>query len=475
MADETKPRTGGMLALVPDNTEQLAVDGGEAPEELHLTLVFLGDDISTWPAGQAERLRELFTASAPALDPVDARIMGHAVLNPDGGEDGDRDPCAVYLVGDTPDLEPLRTWATWAMTTGEDYASPPEQHTPFIAHITAGYGMGVNELAYTGPVRFGTLRLALAGDVLDLPLGTQEEAPVSGPEVKSVTFTPSAEVRAAAAGLDGEMATAVIEGKALAADGLVWVAAHCGEIGREWATEMLGRVEVKRAGMNMGRTAGGDRPKLDSIEALSADIDDHGNCPPEDRPTRVRKLRERAHKLGAGHHVHARIGSLEGATTDGSGVKSAQDGVEVKVMSPSPNAAKLREYWAHGKGREKWIHSPTPYRTLRLQLAKYVHSPRVLNGLVANVMKLATGIYPGQRPDGGRKSLDLFADVVPEVDEAALHAGVDDWGGEFADDDAGGSEVSGAAEDLRGVTDRFAAMKLIPDATLTRDDVQVGA
>lgn len=353
--------TGGMLALVPDNASQLAVEGGEDPGDLHLTLLYLGDDVTGWPQGQAERLRELMTASAPALDPVQARVIGHAVFNPDGGPDGDRDPCAVYLVGETPDLDPLRKWAQWVMTAHDEYASPPEQHTPVIYHVTAGYGLGVDALSYTGPVRFGTLRLALANDVLDLSLGEQKTPTPA--QTKTITFTPPQEIRDYAhrelVWRDDPRATAVIEGKALDGDGLVWVAEHCGEAGKAWAGEMLQRHEVKS-------------------------------------------------------------------------------------VSPDPRAARLREYWAHGPGRKKWRN----FRSLRRQLAKHVRSRPILNGLTANIFKLAEGIYPGQRPHGGRKSVAWEWVEVKDataLSDDGLYDGVDDWGAVFADED-----VSDYAGDLVG-------------------------
>jgi hypothetical protein len=63
--------------------------------------------------------------------------------------------------------------------------------------------------------------------------------------------------------------------------------------------------------------------------------------------------------------------------------------------------ARLKEYWAHGPGRQKWIDSPHPYATLHALLSKYV-SGRMLDGLTANIFRLATGHYPGQRKDGER-------------------------------------------------------------------------
>ncbi len=63
--------------------------------------------------------------------------------------------------------------------------------------------------------------------------------------------------------------------------------------------------------------------------------------------------------------------------------------------------ARLKRYWAFGAGRNKWINSPHPYTTLRTLLSKYVSS-RVVDGLTANIFRLATGHYPSQRKDGER-------------------------------------------------------------------------
>lgn len=63
--------------------------------------------------------------------------------------------------------------------------------------------------------------------------------------------------------------------------------------------------------------------------------------------------------------------------------------------------ARLKEYWSHGAGREKWIGSPHPWTTLRDLLLKYV-SPHVADGLASNIFKLATGEYPSQRVKGQR-------------------------------------------------------------------------
>lgn len=81
-------------------------------------------------------------------------------------------------------------------------------------------------------------------------------------------------------------------------------------------------------------------------------------------------------------------------------------GVGKATVDPAAksHAMQLREYWAHGDGAKKWIGSPTPYRTLRDHLAKYVPPGRELDGLAANIYHAALGKWPGkQRGDKGLK------------------------------------------------------------------------
>lgn len=175
------PHTGGMVALVPSaaDVERLAVDhpDAETPDELHLTLGFLGDDVRDWPPESRETLiREMTERAGPAIT---ARIMGHAVFNPDGGPDGDRTPCQVYLVGDSPALAPLVADVHGMLS---DKIGVPAQHTPWVGHVTGGYGLPDKSLSYTGPVTFDRLRVALAGQHYDIPLTPAAEEPGGEPD-----------------------------------------------------------------------------------------------------------------------------------------------------------------------------------------------------------------------------------------------------------------------------------------------------
>jgi hypothetical protein len=104
--------TGGMVALLldPESAARLPVPdycGGLPLDELHLTLAFLGDEVTGWT--HVVRAAALNVVRAALVDvgassPVDARAFAHATFNPDRGPAGDRDPCAAYLAGDWVEL-----------------------------------------------------------------------------------------------------------------------------------------------------------------------------------------------------------------------------------------------------------------------------------------------------------------------------------------------------------------------------------
>lgn len=165
---------GGMIALVPADPHALAVDGGDPVDELHLTLAYLGDDISGWTDQQREAVHNLGRSMAETSNGVDARVFAHAHFNPDGGADGDKEACAVYLIGDGASLAADREYLIERLRENLGEASMPEQHAPFVPHVTAGYGVDPSALSFTGPVRFDRVRVALGGDVTDYPMGGGE-------------------------------------------------------------------------------------------------------------------------------------------------------------------------------------------------------------------------------------------------------------------------------------------------------------
>lgn len=168
MAEEN---TGGMVALVPseDSAELLALTaaGSEPLDELHLTLTYLGDDVATMSDADKQAVVAAAEKVAESTPPVQARAFSHATFNPDG-HDG-REPCAVYLIGDTKALDDLRAEF--------DTFADGEQHAPYIPHVTAKYGAAAGDLTFTGPVTFDAIRVALGDANIIVPLtGGEEES-----------------------------------------------------------------------------------------------------------------------------------------------------------------------------------------------------------------------------------------------------------------------------------------------------------
>lgn len=173
MAEEQ--HTGGMIALVPSDARALAITDGEPADEIHLTLAYLGDDVGDWSDRQRDAVHTVAHAFADVHSPIEARIFGHAKFNPDGGVDGDMEPCLVYLVGDAWEVADGRATVLARLREEIGEALVPRQHEPFVPHITAAYGRNLEYgLFTTGPVTFDRVRVALGDDVTDYPLGGGE-------------------------------------------------------------------------------------------------------------------------------------------------------------------------------------------------------------------------------------------------------------------------------------------------------------
>lgn len=158
-AEEAK-ETGGMMALFPRvaDAEMIAYPGFEPPEDLHVTLVYFGSDVDEVVPPEVLSAGDY---AAQRFEPIEAELFAHAVFNPMGDE-----PCAVYLVSGTRDLTDIREM----LCRDCEGVRSPEQHEPFIPHITAGYGLDVTALQYTGPVVFDRIELHWRGQRMVWPL-----------------------------------------------------------------------------------------------------------------------------------------------------------------------------------------------------------------------------------------------------------------------------------------------------------------
>lgn len=166
----TSEQTGGMVALLPDaaTAKRLVTKGGDSADKLHLTLAYLGDDVTDWSPETRSGLVDGIGKLAATTAPVAGRVLGRTAFNADGGPDGDTEPCTVYLIGDAQGLDGLLKQVRAEIVGAK--AGMPEQREPFVAHVTAGQGLDPENLPGSGPVRFDRLVVALADDWQEMPL-----------------------------------------------------------------------------------------------------------------------------------------------------------------------------------------------------------------------------------------------------------------------------------------------------------------
>lgn len=172
-AEEAK-RTGGMIALVPsdDDIERLTVDGGEPAEDLHLTLVSLGDDVTTLDDEARDKITSIAQRYVNGV--IDADAFAVNIFNPHKiDSDGSPGGCVVVGVGRGDGLVELRSNIVSALG-GLSGFELPEQHEPWVPHITLKYTSDFSDVGgltdRVGPVTFDRLRVALGPDVTDIPL-----------------------------------------------------------------------------------------------------------------------------------------------------------------------------------------------------------------------------------------------------------------------------------------------------------------
>lgn len=178
---DKEEHTGAMVALVPSTAdiERLIVEDGEPAEELHLTLMFLGEaaDISENTRKQIITAMERY-ASAP----MTAQGFSVNVFNPTASNS-----CIVLGVGnDDGSLQELQSNVASSIR-GLAGLTIPDQHTPWIPHVTLAYTDefgALEELATrVGPITFDKIRIAFGGEVHDIPLGEPVTASVEVEEL----------------------------------------------------------------------------------------------------------------------------------------------------------------------------------------------------------------------------------------------------------------------------------------------------
>ncbi len=199
---------GAMIALVPSDADakRLAIEGGEPLDQLHLTLVYLGDADQIDPQTRAD----LINAGHDMVQGwhgVAGEAFAPALFNPTGLE-----PCAVLVCSGA---ELAEFYETAIADVTELVDLPDDMHLPFCAHITLAYlapegdpgtastfedlaahAVVIDGAARVGPVLFDRLRFAFGGEVIDIPIETaQPPAPDlmdTGPAEATTAQAPAA-------------------------------------------------------------------------------------------------------------------------------------------------------------------------------------------------------------------------------------------------------------------------------------------
>lgn len=171
-----EPHTGAMIALVPtgDYAAETAVTGGEPADQLHCTLLYLGE-AADLDDGDRIALQEFTQSMANSQPPIVVEAAGLATFHP-----GEENACVVLLVQGDDDMRTLQ--AEIELSCAD--VAPPNDYPVWIPHITLAYVpdaaawvAGLIDRVKV-PIEFDRLRLALGAEVFDYPLNPDPPAPV---------------------------------------------------------------------------------------------------------------------------------------------------------------------------------------------------------------------------------------------------------------------------------------------------------
>lgn len=164
------PHTGAMVALMPSDADaqRMAMKGGEAAEELHVTMAYLGDAVN-WSTQERLEMAATVARHLEYAATVKAEAFALGYFNP---HNTDMDTALVYGIGGG-DVDRVHSGIRQAI--GGYGLKMPDQHAPFVAHMTAKYTDDLSDhhdlVENLGPMVFDRVRLAFGEDYYDIPLG----------------------------------------------------------------------------------------------------------------------------------------------------------------------------------------------------------------------------------------------------------------------------------------------------------------
>lgn len=178
LSEEVK--TLGMVALVPSvgNAERLAVENGLPVDELHCTVLFLGEVAGIPDETFGAMMESVVGIVREESGPLVAEGFNVSLFNP---HREDRDTCVVLgLSGRYLAELAERIRARILEILAEHSVEIPEQHVPWIPHMTLAYTDDHNAVMQyadrTGDITFDRIRIALGDDVYDVDLFESDNA-----------------------------------------------------------------------------------------------------------------------------------------------------------------------------------------------------------------------------------------------------------------------------------------------------------
>lgn len=160
---------GAMVALypTPELATELALRGGEKPEEIHMTLAFLGPDAEALGVS-SEKALDVIRRWASETSALEGTIAGEGVFR-----SGPKP--VTYLSVDLPELPEARERLIRML---DEAGIPPNRDHGFTPHMTLDYASRRPKLDGGVPVRFERVTLAWGGERLAVPLGTPYDPPM---------------------------------------------------------------------------------------------------------------------------------------------------------------------------------------------------------------------------------------------------------------------------------------------------------
>lgn len=161
------PPSGAVVALMPDNPSAFAVDGGDAPEALHVTLKFLGS-ADEWDDNQRRLVEGVVSGWADKQGVFDGEVGGVGTLGSDGA--------VVYLL-DVDGLSDARQELSDAIDVATD-KNTVDSHDAFTPHLTAGYGVPMPDRPDI-TASFSKVRVGWGPSAVEFPLGLGDDRAAS--------------------------------------------------------------------------------------------------------------------------------------------------------------------------------------------------------------------------------------------------------------------------------------------------------